>query len=257
MSRNISVARGIAWRSIHNLLTNPAFLVPSLLFPTFFFVAFAGGLSRVADVPGFDFHDGYTAFQFVFVLFQASAFGGVFTGFGIARDWESGFGRRLMLAAPRREAILLGYAVAAIGRALITIAYIACLAFLIAGMSVSGSVGDLGGLLLLALLTNIAASMWAAGIALRFRSLQASPLMQLPVFLVLFLAPVYLPLSLLNGWIHGVATFNPATALLEAGRGLISGTHDHTLLAFAAAATLVLLLTAWGLRGMRSAERAG
>ena len=53
---------------------------PSLIFPLFFFVAFAGGLSSVGDVPGFDFPSGYTAFQFVFVLLQASAFGGVFTG---------------------------------------------------------------------------------------------------------------------------------------------------------------------------------
>ena len=42
-------------------------------------------------MPGFDFPSGYTAFQFVFVLLQASAFGGVFTGFGIAADFENGF----------------------------------------------------------------------------------------------------------------------------------------------------------------------
>ncbi len=62
----------------------------------------------MANTPGFDFPSGYTAFQFVFVLLQASAFGGVFTGFSIARDFESGFGRRLMLAAPNRLAILAG-----------------------------------------------------------------------------------------------------------------------------------------------------
>ena len=39
-----------------------------------------------ATCPGFDFPSGYTAFQFVFVLLQASAFGGVFTGFGIAAE---------------------------------------------------------------------------------------------------------------------------------------------------------------------------
>ena len=65
-------------------------------------------------MPGFDFPSGYTAFQFVFVLLQASAFGGVFTGFGIAADFESGFARRLMLAAPNRLGILAGYALAAL-----------------------------------------------------------------------------------------------------------------------------------------------
>ena len=61
-------------------------------------------------MPGFDFPSGYTAFQFVFVLLQASAFGGVFTGFGIASDFENGFAQRMMLAAPNRLGILAGYA---------------------------------------------------------------------------------------------------------------------------------------------------
>ena len=47
MSRFVNVARGVAWRSIHNTLVNPAILVPSIVFPLFFLIAFAGGLSRI------------------------------------------------------------------------------------------------------------------------------------------------------------------------------------------------------------------
>jgi len=36
---------------------------------------------------------------------------------------------------------------------------------------------------------------------MRFQSVQAGPIMQTPVFLILFFAPVYVPLSLLSGWI--------------------------------------------------------
>ena len=85
------VVSGVAWRTLKNVLTTPSLLLPSLAFPLFFFVAFAGGLSQVQNVPGFEFPDGYTAFQFVFVLLQSAAFGGVFTGFGVARDFEGGF----------------------------------------------------------------------------------------------------------------------------------------------------------------------
>ena len=63
--------------------------------------------------------------------------------------------------------------------------------------------------------------------------------MQTPVFLILFLAPVYVPLALLKGWIHAVASVNPATALLDAGRGLISGGPGDVALGFACAAGLV------------------
>src|SRR5437764_15363213 len=120
MSSFRSAALGVAWRTLHNFFTNPALILPGLVFPLFFFTAFAGGLSTVSRVPGFDFPSGYTAFQFVFVLLQSAAFGGVFTGFGIARDFETGFGRRFLLIAQHRSAILVGYALAALTRCVFT-----------------------------------------------------------------------------------------------------------------------------------------
>jgi ABC-2 type transport system permease protein len=251
-----AVALAVAWRGIHNAFTNPAILVPSMLFPLFFFTAFAGGLSRVADVPGFDFPAGYTAFQFVFVFLQSAAFGGIFNGFAIARDFESGFSRRLLLAAPRRSGIVAGYALVALVRWLATAAVVTVVA-LVAGMEVLGSGVELAGLLGLGLLVNVAALLWAAGIAFRFRTLQAGPLMQVPVFLTLFLAPVYVPLELLDGWIHTVASANPATFLLEAGRGLIAGDPVEVAAAFAVAFGAVALFVVWALRGLKSAEAAG
>jgi ABC-type multidrug transport system permease subunit len=251
-----SVALAVAWRNLHNFLTNPALLVPALLFPLFFFAAFAGGLSRVSEAPSFDYSAGYTAFQFGFVLMQASAFGGVFTGFGMARDFETGFGRRLMLAAPRRGAILAGYSLAALARAGIVGTMLFVIA-LVAGMHVSGGGVDLFGLIGLALLVNVAAGMWAAGIALRFRSMQAGPLMQTPTFLALFLAPVYVPVDLLQGWIQSVAQVNPVTPIIETSRSLIAGSPDHVALAFAAAAGLAAAFWLWAVRGLRKAEAAG
>ena len=251
-----SVALSVAWRTLHNAFHNPALLVPSLIFPLFFFTAFAGGLSRVGSVPGFDFPSGYTAFQFVFVLLQSAAFGGVFTGFSVARDYESQFARRLMLAAPDRRALIVGYAMAAAVRIIVTWLVITAVA-LLAGMEIGGGAADLFGLYGLALLVNVAATLFAVGIAMRFRTIQAGPMMQTPTFLILFMAPVYVPLGLLTGWIHAVASVNPATALLNAGRGLISGGPGDVALGFACAVGLAIVFAAWAVRGLRSAERAG
>jgi ABC-2 type transport system permease protein len=250
------IALAVAWRSIHNFLTNPAFLVPGIVFPLFFFTAFAGGLSAISGTPGFDFEGGYTAFQFVFVLLQSAAFGGVFTGFGIARDFETGFARRYLLAATDRRGIVAGYAMAAFVRALITWTILTTVA-LIAGMEVGGSAAEIFGLYGLAVLVNLAATLWAAGVAMRVRSIQGGPLMQFPTFLVLFLAPVYVPLSLLSGWIHAVASLNPVTALLEAGRGFISGDATQVALAFAVAVVLPVLFALWARGGLKRAEAAG
>jgi ABC-2 type transport system permease protein len=250
------VASGVAWRTLKNVFTNPAIFFPSLVFPLFFFTAFAGGLSQVSNVPGFDFEPGYTAFQFCFVLVQSAAFGGVFTGFGIARDFESGFARRLLLAAPNRSGIVAGYALAALGRWLVTAVVLTTVA-LIAGMNVFGGTVDVVGMYTLALLINLSGLLWACGVAMRFRTMQAGPIMQMPVFLILFFAPVYVPLALLNGWIEAVATLNPLTYVLEAVRSMLAGDEVHVLSAFAIAAGLVLLFAFWSLRGLRKAETAG
>jgi ABC-2 type transport system permease protein len=252
----MAVARAVAWRQLHNALTNPLYLLPSLSFPLLNFAAFAGGLSRVRQVPGFDFHGSYTAFQFVFVLLQSAAFSGVFAGFGIARDFETGFTRRLLLAAPNRSGIVFGWALASAVRWLVVATVITVVAFA-AGMQVGGAGVDLFGLYLLALLLNFAGTLWAAGIATRIRSQQAGPLMQMPVFLILFFAPVYVPLDLLQGWIHTVATINPITPVMEAARGLISGEPTHTFAAFVVGLALVSGFSLWAFRGLRKAEAAG
>lgn len=252
----LAVAEGVAWRVLKNVFSTPSILFPSLAFPLFFFTAFAGGLSQVRKVPGFDFEPGYTAFQFCFVLVQAAAFGGVFTGFGIARDFENGFARRLLLAAPNRTGIVLGYAAAAAVRWVVTATVLTVVALAV-GMNVFGGAVDVFGLYLLALMVNVAGILWASGVAMRFRTMQAGPVMQMPVFLTLFFAPVYVPLDLLTGWIEALATLNPLTYVLETVRGFLAGEEVHVALAFAMALSLMAAFGLWAVRGLRKAEAAG
>jgi ABC-2 type transport system permease protein len=228
MNRFVNVARGVAWRSIHNTLVNPAILVPSIIFPLFFLIAFAGGLSRISEVPNFHYPPGYTAFQFVFVFLQSAAFGGVFTGFAVARDFDSGFARRLLLSAPRRSGII-----------------------------VDGDGVQLIGLIGLGVATNLVAALWAVGLAMFLRTEQAGAVIQMPVFVLLFLAPVYVPITLLTGWIHDVANLNPVTPVLEAGRGLLAGSPVRVATAFAGLAIAAAVLGVFARRGLAAAERAG
>ncbi len=256
MSSRLEVASALAYRQTTVLLKNPSLFLPPMLFPLMNFVAFAGGLSRLRHVPGFDFTGGYTAFQFVFVLLQSAVFGGVFTGFGIARDFERGFAKRLLVSAPQRTGIILGYGLAALVRWLM-IAVVLTIVALVAGMHVGGSGIDLFGLYGLAIVFNQVGMLWACGVAMRLRTVQAAPLMQTPVFLALFLAPVYVPLHLLRGWLHHVARLNPLTFLLEAGRGFIEGRPTQVAAAFAIAAGLLAFFAVWARTGLVRAERAG
>jgi ABC-2 type transport system permease protein len=254
-SRYLAVARTVAWRNLRSVIRSPALILPPLVFPLFFYMAFAGGLSAVGELPGFDYYD-YNAFQFVFVLLQSAAFGGVFIGFSIAADFDSGLTRRLFLAAHDRSAVLAGYGVAAVIRTALVWAMVFAVA-LATGMEVGGGGVELAGLLGLALIVNVAAFLFAAGMMTRMRTLQAAPAMQLPVFFILMTAPVYVPRDLLQGWIETVAQVNPATAIVEAGRSLLAGSPFHVLLAFVVALGVAAALSIFAWRGLHKAEAAG
>ena len=73
--------------------------------------------------------------------------------------------------------------------------------------------------------------------------------MQMPVFIVLFFAPVYVPLALLTGWIEAEATLNPITYVLEAERSMLAGDEIHVALAFG----LAVVLGDWASRSGRCA----
>jgi len=250
-----AVTLGMARRQLTRIIKSPPLLLPALLFPLFLFAAFAGGLSALNSAPSFGYYD-YTAFQFVYVLFQASGAAGVQTGLAIAQDFESGFSRRLMLSSRGRLPLILGYALAALVRAAVMNLILFGIALAV-GMSVDGNALELLGLYGLSLLFNLATSLLASGTALRLRSLQAGPAIQVPMILALFLVPVYAPRKLLVGWVHAVANVNPITRLLEAGRGFMAGHEVSVPLAYGLGVGLVLLFSVWSLSGMRRAEAAG
>ena len=162
-----------------------------LAFPLFFYMAFAGGLSAVGSLPGFDYYN-YDAFQFVFVLLQSAAFGGVFIGFSIGADFDSGLHpppvarragplgdhRGLRRRGARPRGVRLGRRLRDrpcdrdAGR-----------------RRRHRPLRALG----LAVVVFVAAFLFAAGMMTRLRTLQAAPAMQLPLFMILMTAPIYVP----------------------------------------------------------------
>ena len=102
-------------------------------------------------------------------------------------------------------------------------------------MNIGGNGVDLLGLYALALLLNLAGALWAAGVAMRLRTQQAAPVMQMPVFLLLFFAPVYVPLGLLAG-LDPWRRFRESDHAAARGRpGLHLRQPELTLAAFAIA----------------------
>jgi ABC-2 type transport system permease protein len=246
--REGSVALAVVQRQLAAI--NPAHVVPPIVIPLLFFAAFAGALSGVADTPEFDYPD-YTAFVFVFVLFMGTCFVAVFRGFAMVTDLETGFARRMMLAAPRRMSIILGFLLTSLVQALLVCLLVFGIGAL-TGMDIGGSVLEVAAILLLALMLNAAVFLFAAGVGLRMPSLQTGSLfMIMPVFVFLFCAPVYIEREDLSGWLQTAADFNPLTAFFEAGRSLLAGAPERVGLAFGLGAALIAVFYGWAYAGLR------
>ena len=94
-----NAAFAVGWRTIHNVFHNPSLLFPGLMFPLLNFAAFAGGLSRLQHIEGFDYAPGYAGFQF---SLRADPVGGLRRGLHRLRD-RAGLRVRLLAAADARR----------------------------------------------------------------------------------------------------------------------------------------------------------
>ena len=251
-----STVLGVAWRSLHNAFTTPALLFPSLIFPLSSSPRSAAASRPSARPRASTTPRGTRPSSSGFVLLQSSALGGVFTGFSVAADFQFGMGRRMLLATRHRTAIICGYAITAIVRVLVTWTVVTSVA-LLAGMSIGGNPAEVLALYVLSLSINVVALLFASGVALRLRTLQAGPLMQFPMFILLFLTPVYVPQALLAGWIAHVAKVNPLTLVLNTNRDLLAGLSAQIALTYVVVLCLIALLSTWAVSGMRRAEAAG
>lgn len=256
MSRSTftSVLFAVARRRIRLFAGNRAISFPYFAMPLLFLAFGGGGLSNLGSVPAFDFPSGYTTFFFVYVVLQGSAFAGAGAGAAIASDFETGFMRRLFIAAPHRISVIAGYILGAVVLALFLMFFLT-LVGLAVGVNMDGSPLQLAGLYLLATLLTVVSSLWTAGFALRIRVSRAQTSATMPIFLTLMLSPAFVPRPLLSGWLRVAADHNPYTAILEASRGLISGRPDETALACLVALGLIAAFSLWTITGLRVALR--
>ena len=183
-------------RNLVNVTRLPSALVPSLVFPIFGTIAFSSlyGAAIRQYYPKLNALNWYVPLNVV----QGAAFGGVFLAFGTIRDFQTGVVDRLLTAPLRRRAML------AIG--------------ILGGMTFPGGIVGVVMLLIGCVATGVLGCMWGTGLAYRFKSMAAAPLMQVGVFVLVFLSATQVPMVGLTGWLHTIARINPATNLLRMSR---------------------------------------
>jgi ABC-2 type transport system permease protein len=247
----LAVTGHLAARSLKSISRVPSTFIPSLVFPVFTVVAFSGAFSAVARLPGFPAPK-MIDWVLPMAIVQGAAFAGITNGFGVVRDMEGGFFDRLLLAPVRPAALVLGPLVAAMARAFIPFVLV-LVAGLAAGADLPGGLPGLVVLLIAAEGTALMAAGWGVGLALRFGTMQVAPLMQIGLFVAIFLSTAQVPLSVMTGWLHSVARVNPMTHVLALSRQGFLGhvTWGHTWPGLAVLAAGGLLLGTFALRGLR------
>jgi ABC-2 type transport system permease protein len=213
--RTLAVAWALVRRNLVAIGRLPSALVPSLVFPVFGTIAFAsvyGAAIRqyYPDLPRLNW---YVPLN----VLQGAAFGSVFLAFGAIRDFQTGIFDRLLAAPTRRSAILVGFVLTAMVRSLLPLVLVVAIGAA-GGMSLPGGALSLLLLLLATLMVAVIGVCWGVGLAFRFKSMAAAPLMQVGVFVLVFLSESQVPEAGLSGWLKWVSAVNPATQVLRLGR---------------------------------------
>src|SRR4051812_32828217 len=212
----MSVALVLWRRSLNEVLRVRGALLPATIAPVIFMLGITGQFGRLTGLEGFP-TDSYISWIVPLSCLQGAGFAGAATGSNLARDIESGWFDRLLVAPVPRPVLVIGPILAAITRAMIPVTVV-----LVVGLAIGGELtGGIQGLMALYVAAAgfcAVAGVWGTYMAVTFRTQQAGPLMQQGVFLAVFISTAYTPLVLLRGWLSSAANVNPVTHVLELGR---------------------------------------
>jgi len=250
----------LAKRSIRNIRRLPSAFFPALAMPIFNMVVFAGTFFAVTKIPGFP-TDRSINWYMPLGIMMGAAFGGVGLGFTAIRDIETGFYDRLRMSPTSRFSLVIGPLVGTLVRILLMTSLVIVLGVAL-GARFEGGVIDIvigvSCLYLAALGLAAIGAGWGLGLAFKFKDMRGAAIMQLSIFLVMFLSSAQVPLNVMSGWLHTVARVNPATNILRLSRvGLVNDASPDRLswnsvwgglLAIAVMTTLSLMFAVRNLR---------
>jgi ABC-type multidrug transport system permease subunit len=247
---NLETIAALVRRAANELLRVPGAAIPGVLAPTIFFFGLTSAFGHLTLIPGFTTSN-YQSFIIPISLMQGAGFTGAATGVNLARDIEQGWFDRLLVSPAPRPVLLAGMVISASLRSLIPASVL-----IVVALALGAHWPGLGGLAIAIVIVmgmGTIAALWGCALALKFRSQSAAPLMQAGMFVLILTTTAYAPLALLTGWLHTVATYNPATQIVEAARqGFIGAVSwGDTWPGLVALTGLFLLLSALALRGMQ------
>jgi ABC-2 type transport system permease protein len=211
-------------RNFKTWAQQPALVIPSIVFPAFFFLLFAAPLAGVTNLPNFPTDD-YEAYMTGTILVMSVVFSGADAAMAMLTDILSGYFDKLLLAPINRLAILLGGLLMAATRALVQVVIIIAIA-LVLGVSFKGGIPGILFVAGAATLLGLAWSCVGLMIAIKSKNAQITQTSWLLFMPVAFLTTAYMPKDLLTGWFKWAVSINPVDYVLDSIRTVIIAGWD-------------------------------
>jgi ABC-2 type transport system permease protein len=219
-------------REIRTVFRTPAYLIPNLVIPIFFYFVMVASLEDFANQAGVQ---NWEAFQLpVGILFAVQSGS---AGMNMVADIESGYFDKLLLTPANRLSILIGAMTADFFR-IMSQGVIVLVVALIAGLHFETGFPGMVVMITVLSVWGIAFSAIGFAIALRTGNVQATQSIWTLFIPLMFLTTAFAPKEALADWLQVAATLNPLTYVLTGMRSLSMFGWDGEALwqAFAAVA---------------------
>jgi ABC-2 type transport system permease protein len=244
-------------RNLVTIFRTPEALMPPIAISIFFLVIYQSTLGKAANfIPSIG--GNYLGFILPLSIVSASLSGAGVAAQNMVRDIERGYFNKLLLTPVNRAVLLLSPILA--GSVILGLqASIVVGVALLMGLKVATGALGLLAVIGLSVLLGTGFAGFTVSAALGSGNAAATQGASFIFFPLTFLAPTFVPLELLDGWLKVAAQVNPITYVLGAMRSLITGGWDGAVIwqgvlacLILAVATYLLAATALRVRTRRS-----
>ena len=232
-------------RSLVTISRAPEALLPPIAISLFFLVIYQSTLGKASGfIPGIS--GSYLGFILPLSIVSSALSGAGIAAQNLVRDLERGYFDKLILTPVSRPALLLGPILA--GSVILGFqASIVVLVALLLGLHSATGVLGLLAVIGLAVLLGTGFAGFTVSAALGSGSAAATQGASFLFFPLTFLAPTFVPIELLSGWLAVAAKLNPITYVLEAMRALLNTGWDGAAISKGVLACLILAVVTYTL----------
>ncbi len=208
-------------RTLVTIFRTPEALIPPIGISVFFLVIYNSTLGEASSfIPNLGTNN-YLGFILPLSIVSSSLAGAGIAAQNMVRDIETGYFDKLLLTPISRAALLMGPILA--GALILGLqAHIVILVALLMGLKSATGIAGIYAAIGLAVLLGTGFAGFTVSAALGSGSAAATQGAGFIFFPLTFLAPTFVPLDLLSGWLEVAARLNPITYVLEAMRSILN-----------------------------------